>query len=780
MSILGNWVPRVEDPRLLTIGGTYVGDVPLPDALRVAFVRATVAHGHLRGVDVTEAAQAPGVVAVLTAADLDVAPLTPPMGMAPAMARPVLATERVRFVGEPVAVVVAETEAAAADAAELVVVDIDPLPAVVDVEAARTDEVLLFPHAGTNVCARFGDGSAAPRRPVGGDGAGGGNGSADSAAIADDADEVDDLFAGCEVVVRQAMVNQRLAPCPLEVRSCAAQVAADGRLVVWSSTQGPHGARDTIADCLGLDRAAVRVIGPDVGGGFGAKMPVYPEDVVVAALARRLGRAVRWVESRSESMVGLGHGRAQHQEVELGGRRDGTVLAYRLRIRQDAGAYPGFGAFLPYLTRTMLTGVYDIARAECASESVVTTTTPVVAYRGAGRPEATAALERAMDLFAAAVAMDPAEVRRRNLVSRDRFPYTTPTGAVYDSGDYAAALERVVTEADYPTLRAEQARRRAEGARWQLGIGLSVYVEITGAVPGAELGAVEVRPDGSAVVRAGTFSHGQGHATAWAMVVSDRLGIPLDRVELIQGDTDLVPHGLGTAASRSVQSGGVAVVRAADQVLDQARRAAAELLEANPEDLVVDGAGGGLHVAGTPTAAVGWDAVVAAAGGRLAAEVDFTPAGPTFPFGAHLAVVEVDVETGAVRVVRMVAVDDAGTLLNPLLAAGQVHGGLAQGVAQAVLEEFRYDPDGNPLTGNLADYPMVSACELPSFERVVMETPTPLNELGAKGIGESGTIGATPAVHNAVCDALAPFGVRHVDMPTTPERIWRAVAAATA
>lgn len=749
MSILGNWVPRVEDPRLLTEGGRYVADLPFDELTHVAFVRSPVAHGRIAAIDTAAAQRAPGVVAVVTAAEMDVTAMAPPMGMAPDMARPILATHTVRFVGEQIVAVVAESAEAAVDASELVVVDIEPLPALVDVDEALAGAVLLYPDLGTNVCA----------------------------TIAGSDTDPDALFADCEVVVRQSIVNQRLAPCPMEVRSTAARVDPDGRLVVWTSTQGPHAARTTIADALGLDQEQVRVVAPDVGGGFGAKMPVYPEDIAVAWLARHLGRAVRWVETRSESMVGLGHGRAQRQQVAIGGRRDGTVVAYQLQVLQDAGAYPGFGAFLPHMTRIMLTGVYDIERAEFASTSVVTSTTPTVAYRGAGRPEAAAALERAMDLFAAAIDMDPAEVRRRNMVAANRFPFTTPAGTVYDSGDYPGALALALQHAGYDDLRAEQLRRRRSGANRQLGIGLSVYVEITGAIPGAELGAVEIRADGSVVVRAGTFSHGQGHATAWAMLVSERLGIPVERVTLVQGDTDLVSHGLGTAGSRSLQSGGVAVARAAGQVLDEARRLAAELLEADPADLVAGADGRGLHVAGTPTRTVSWPQVAQAAGGSLIAEVDFTPSGPTFPFGAHVAVVEVDTETGDVTVEKMVAVDDAGTILSPLLASGQVHGGLAQGVAQALLEEVRYDSDGNPLTANLADYTMVSACELPSFDRVAMQTPTPLNELGAKGIGESGTIGATPAVHNAVCDALASAGVRHVDMPTTPERIWRAMIA---
>jgi carbon-monoxide dehydrogenase large subunit len=478
----------------------------------------------------------------------------------------------------------------------------------------------------------------------------------------------------------------------------------------------------------------------------------------------------------------MGHGRGQVQHVEIGGSRDGKVLAYRLTVLQDAGAYPRIGAVLPFMTRTMLTGVYDIPKAEFTSTSVVTNTTPTVAYRGAGRPEATAAVERGVDLFAAEIGMDPADVRRKNLVSKDAFPFTTPTLTTYDIGDYAGALDRVLEAADYAGLRAEQQRRNADpAATTRMGIGVSTYVEITAVGGGTEFGAVEVRPDGKAVVRAGTSSHGQGHATAYSMLVSDRLGIAMEDIEFVQSDTDLVPYGEGTSGSRSMQQGGVAVAQAADTLVDKARQLAADLLEAAPEDVVLDVAEARFHVAGTPAVFKSWSEVAGAAAqtpdfGPLGTEVRFTAQGPTFPFGAHVAVVEVDVETGRVQLTRLVACDDAGRLINPLLAEGQVHGGLAQGAAQALMEEVRYDEDGNPVTSNFADYAFISAAELPSFEIVHMETPTPLNELGAKGIGESGTIGATPAVQSAVVDALSGFGVRHVDMPATPERVWRAVS----
>ena len=430
----------------------------------------------------------------------------------------------------------------------------------------------------------------------------------------------------------------------------------------------------------------------------------------------------------------------------------------------------------------MAPGVYDIPKVEMGFTSVLTTTTPLTAYRGAGRPEATAAIERIIDIWAAAAGLDPADVRRANFVAPSKFPFTTVMGANYDSGEYAAALDRALAGAGYTELRAEQARRRASGDRRMLGIGVSTYVEITNPMGGGEYGAVEITPEGGAIVRTGSSAHGQGHRTVWAMLVHDRTGIPVDRVEVRYGDTDEVPRGGGTGGSRSLQAGGTAVVQAAEQVVDDARRLAADLLEAAVEDVVLDTGSGAFHVTGTPSKSVDWKAVAtaSAAGSALKAEIDFKPAGATFPFGAHISVVEVDAETGQVTVLRHVACDDAGTIMNPLIFDGQVHGGIAQGIAQALMEEVLYDELANPITSNLADYAFISSAELPSFERIAQETVTPLNPLGSKGIGEAGTIGATPAVHNAVVDALAHLGVRHVDMPTTPERVWRAIAGTKA
>lgn len=751
----GTSVVRQEDEALLTRGGTYVADVSDPllnGSAYVTFVRSTIAHARITAIDVDGAKDAPGVIAVFTGSDLDLgfAPMAVPV-LPTAMARPWLAQHVVRFVGEPVAVILTERPDQGEDAAEQVIVDYEPLDVVVDPEEALKNEVLLFPDHGGNAAAVFGE-------------------------RADDA-----AFDDCEVVVRHRFVNQRVAVAPLEVRSTAAAVGADGRLNVWMSTQAPQSARMSIARAFDWEIDSVRVIAPDVGGGFGAKIGPYPEEMLVAWLSRHLARPLRWLETRSENMVAMGHGRGQVQHVTLGGRRDGKVLAYQLDIVQDSGAYPSMGAFLPYMTRVMAAGVYAIPRVGCHATSVVTNTMTTVAYRGAGRPEATAAIERAIDLFADAIGMSPAEVRKVNLIDAVAFPHTTPTGAVYDVGDYRRALDLVLEAADYDELLAEQARRRDEGSSRQLGIGMALYVEITaGPTAGKETARVEIGNDGMVLIYTGTSPHGQGHETSWAMIASDVLGVPIDRIKVIHGDTDLVPKGMGTMGSRSLQLGGSAVLEAAEQVLDLARRVAAELLGTNADDVVFDRDIGAFRRAGDVGGedSVSWQQVALAAGGEggsLAASADFKASSPTYPFGAHVAVVELDAETGMVTLERFIAVDDAGRVLNPLIAEGQRHGGIAQGVAQALCEEMVYDAAGNPLTTTFADYTFISACELPSFELVEMATPTPVNPLGAKGVGESGTIGSTPAVQNAVVDALKPWGIEHLDMPATPQRVWSAI-----
>ncbi len=755
MSILGNRVRRVEDPRLLTAGGTYVADVcdPLLDgAAFVAYARSQVAHGDIRSIDASDARAMPGVLAVVTAADLGLEPQPNPFN--PGIATTPLASGRVRFVGEPIAAIVAETAAQAADAAEAVVADIDVLPAVVGIEAALTGEVLLYPELGTNLVM---DGSWMGVPPPS-----------------------DDLFDGCEVVVEATFLNQRLAPCPLEVRSAACAWGPDGRLHQWATSQVPHMLRDVLAQIYGGEER-VHVIVPDMGGGFGPKSGMHPEELMLGGLSAAIGRPLRWTETRTESMVGLFHGRGQLHRITIGGTRGGRVEAYRLDITQDAGAVPAFGALIPVmLTRPMTSGVYDIERVECTARSVVTNTTPVAAYRGSGRPEAAAAIERAMDLFAAEIGLDPVHVRRRNLIPPFSSDRPTAVGAVYDCGAYESALDAALERADYAALRAEQQARRERGDVVQIGIGVSCYVEVTGnsATAGekSEGARLAVDVDGRVTVYAGTSPHGQGHDTAFSMLVAEVLGVAMADVTVLHGDTDLIPAGGGTYGSRGLQQGGAAVQQASGELLTLARSLAGEVLEADPADIVVGE--GCLHVAGTPAVALSW-AEVAAHAKERSVELDvssrFVASNATYPFGTHVAVVEVDTETGDVRLIRLVACDDAGTILNPLLTDGQLHGGIAQGVAQALLEQVAYDEDGNPRTANLADYAFISAAELPMFELVEHETPTPVNPLGAKGIGESGTTGSTPAVQSAVVDALSHLGVRHIEMPATPERVWRAI-----
>jgi carbon-monoxide dehydrogenase large subunit len=748
-SILGTRVTRVEDPRLLTAGGTFVEDIDIPGAAWLTYVRSPHAHAHIRGIDTTAVATSPGVLAVFTAADLAELGLAPHISPAypPAMRRPFLATDTVRFVGQPVLAVIAEDRASGADAADLSVVDYDPLPVVVDPEAAATDGVVLFPEHGTNEVMRFASEKAAD-------------------------------FGACEVVVTERIVNQRVTAAPIEVRSGAAFWTDDGRLFHYSACQGAHPTKALLAEIYGIDPERVRVIVPDVGGGFGAKSRTYPEELALGWYSRAIGRPVRWTETRTENVLAMPHGRGQVQRATIGGSRDGRITAYQLDVVQDVGAYPLIGASLPGLTQRMTTGVYDIDNVGFTGVSVVTNANSTTAYRGAGRPEATVAIERMVDRFAAEIGMDPAEVRRRNLVPRFSEPYTTGIGTVYDVGDYPASLDLALAAADYAQLRAEQERRRAVGDSVTLGIGIATYVEVTAAAQNPELASVELRLDGGLLVRTGATPTGQGHATTWAMIVAEATGVGIEAVSVVHGDTDEIRTGGLTVGSRSVQLAGSAIAGATSRLVDAARAEVASRLEAHAADIVLDSRSGRFHVAGTPARSLGWGDLVD--GSRpLSAEHSFEAAMSTYPFGTHVAVVDVDTETGLTRLRRHVAVDDAGTVLNPLLAEGQVHGGIAQGVAQALLEAMHYDDDGQPRTSNLADYPAISAAELPSFELVTMTTPTFVNELGAKGIGESGTIGSIPAVYNAVIDALGHLGVRHLETPLTPERIWRAVSAAT-
>ena len=757
-SILGERVLRKEDPKFLTSGGKYVDDLldePLLNgAFHVTYARSTVAHGRINSIDTSDAAGMPGVIAILTAADLGLQPV--PSSFNPAAARTLLASDKVRYVGEPIAAIISETREQGEDAAEMVFADYDVLPAYTDMMAAMApDATLIYEACGSNIVF-------------------------DTTALGIPANTGDEFFKGCEVVVRGEFMNQRVAPCPLEVRGSAV-AWVDGRLYQWISTQHAQGAHAPVAATNGVDVSQVRIITPDVGGGFGAKIGAYPEELLLGVLAKRVGRPLRWRESRSESMVALGHGRAQFQRVVIGGTKDGKITHYQLHAFQDSGAFVDMGTILaPFMTRPMSSGVYAIPNIECHTTSVVTNTTPTVAYRGAGRPEATAAIERAMDLFAYEIGKDPVEVRRINLIPKFMEPHTTVVGQTYDVGDYEESLNRALAAADYSGWRRKQAERRASGNAKQIGIGVSVYVEITGGVGTGEQAKIEILDDGRALIYTGTSPHGQGHATSWAMLASEKTGIPIDRIDLVWGDTDLTPVGSGTMGSRSLQQGGNAVFSVAGTLVDKAKAVAARLLEANEADIVLDTDRAVFHVAGTPAVTRTWAdlAVAEKANGGLNHDEYIGVPGATFPFGSHVAIVEVDTETGKVTHIAHTACDDAGRVLNPMLLEGQIHGGVAQGAAQALLEEVAYDGDGNPITSNLADYAFISAAELPSVTVIHMETPTPVNLIGAKGIGESGTIGSTPALQSAVVDAVSHLGVRNIEMPCTPQRVWAAIAAA--
>ncbi len=758
-SILGHPVKRKEDPGILTGTTEYFDDLKIDGLTHIAFVRSTVAHANLGAIDVSDATDMPGVVAIYTADTLELADHNGFVMLPPTMLRPPLAKDKVRFVGDIVAAVVALTKAQAVDAAEAIIVDYDPLPAVIDLEAAIADGAPQL-HDGAPGNVAFGAAMMGMGAPV------------------------EDIFDDADVVVKGRFVNQRVAGLPMEPSGIVAVPEADGGLTAWIPCQNPHSLRPELAGAVGLDPANVRVRTAAVGGGFGPKAAFNLEFAIASKAALALGRPVKWTETRSENMLSMVQGRAQLQFVELGVKRDGTITALKVNLLADTGAYPAMGAFLPFFTHTMSTGVYTVPKLEFNWSAVLTNTTSTGAYRGAGRPEATQLLERILDMAADELDIDPVEIRRRNLMAKFEAPGAAASSglAMYDTGDYAAALDAALVHADYPELRAEQQRRRAGNDPKQLGIGVSCYVEITApAGMHVEFGAVEVHEDGMVDAFVGTSAHGQGHDTAFSMIVSELLGVPMDKIRLVQSDTALVPRGSGTLGSRSLQTAGSAVYRASEHVLDKAKQLAAQLLEANADDIVLGD--GGLQVAGVPSKLIAWGELAAKAKGSgleglengLRHELDFDGSNSTFPFGAHVSVVEIDTETGRVELLRHIAVDDCGRILNPMLVTGQQHGGIAQGISQALYEWVQYDADGNPITANLMDYAMPSAAEFPSFETYNTETPTHLNPLGAKGIGESGTIGSTPAVHNAVVDALSPYGITHLDMPFTSERVWAAI-----
>ncbi len=753
-SILGNAVLRREDPTLLKGSDKYYDDMAVDGLGYVHFVRSPYAHATLGAVDTSEAAAMPGVIGVWANGDLEIPDYQGFPMFPPEFNRPVLATGKVRFVGDIVAVVVAESREEAADAAEAVVVDYDPLPAVVDMEAALADDApVLFEAHGSNLVFETAIG----------------------------ADE--DPLEGASTVANCKVLSQRLAGVPMEPNGCLSIPEGD-HMTVWIPSQNPIAVRDAIVGMCGLDPANVRVAAPTVGGGFGPKAGPYVEHFITTKLAQVTGRPMKWTEERSEDMVSLAHGRAMVLDAKLGLTDDGTIVGLDCDVVADSGAYPAIGGFLTMFTQTMIQGVYKIPKIRFHARSAATNTTTTAAYRGAGRPEATQMLERVIDVAADELGMDPAEIRRKNFLQPDEFPLTTHGGANYDSGEYEKSLDAALEAADYQGLLAQQAERRASGDAKQLGIGVSSYVEVTApAGLHVEYGAVQVNEDGTVTARVGTSAHGQGHITAFSMIVSDMLGVPMDQITILQSDTDEIPRGAGTMGSRSLQTAGSAVHVASETVLGKAKELAGHLLEASADDIVVGD--GGLQVAGVPTSAMSWADLAQAANDAsklpdgmepgLDHELDFDGSDATFPFGSHVSLVEVDTETGEVTMLRHVAVDDCGRILNPLLVTGQQHGGIAQGAAQALYEVVSYDDDGNPITSNLMDYAIPSAAELCSFETSNTETPSPRNPLGAKGIGESGTIGSTPAIHNAVIDAVSHLGVKHIDMPLTAQRVWAAI-----
>ncbi|HMB85635.1 MAG TPA: molybdopterin cofactor-binding domain-containing protein [Methylomirabilota bacterium] len=763
--LLGAHVKRKEDPRLITGTSQYVGDVAMPGMQHVAFVRSPHAHARVRGIKAGAALKVPGVVAVVTGQDLrpHVSPI--PVAQASAEGGEVsevkvgrqhypLSVDRVRYVGEPVAAVIGLSPEAAMDGVGAVEVDWEPLPAVADPFAAMADGApQLFDDAPKNI--------------------------EHSTTIK--AGDPDAAFAKAHRVVKQRMNSQRLSGIPMETRAVmAAPDFASGGLTVWATHQAPHVLRGGLADALRMPQNQIRVIAPEVGGGFGVKFGTYPEDVTVAALARLRRVPLRWIESRVEHMTGTTHGRAQMTDLEAAVGADGRIAGLRMHVVADIGAYPIF-TFIPDLTLMMGVGVYHVKDVELKNTCVFTNTTSVAAYRGAGRPEAAYYLERLVDCIATELGKPPEEIRRVNFIPPSAFPYAAPTGQNYDSGEYARALAKSLEVSKYTALRAEQRQRIEKQDRTLLGIGMACYVEMCGFGP-YESAMIRVEPSGTVTAFTGASAHGQGHETTFAQLIADYLGVDFDQVVVRHGDTSSAPMGFGTGGSRSLVVGGSAIVKASEKVQERARRIAASMLEAAFEDIVVTD--GRYHVKGAPAKSLALAQIAEKAYGEglppgmepgLEATEYFRPPQLVYPFGAHVAVVEVDRDTGRIRLRDYVSVDDCGTRVSPTLVDGQVHGGIAQGVAQSMLEEVVYDRDGQLVTGSLMDYAIPRAEDLPFFVTDQTVTVSPFNPLGAKGIGEAATIGSTPALVNAVVDALKPFGVRHLDMPLRPERVWRAM-----
>ncbi len=772
--IVGTSPERKEDAALLTGLARYVDDMSLPGMVWMTVVRSPYAHARIGGVDVSGALAHRDVIAAFSGADLvDEWQASLPCAWLPTEDtkqpnhRP-LAVDEARYVGDGVAVVVAASREAARDASELVQVDYEPLPVVIDSERALEEGApLVHDEFGTNHCYTWNL----------------------------SAGEVDEEFARADVTVKGRYRQQRLIPNAIEPRGVIVEpFPATGELTMWSATQVPHIARVTLSMVTGVPEAKLRVIAPDVGGGFGSKLNVYAEEALALALARRLGRPIKWIETRSEGYLATIHGRDVVQEIELAATAEGKIRAVRARLTTAMGAYlqlvtPG----IPLLGAWLYGGAYDIVAYDFECTGVFTNTTPTDAYRGAGRPEATYAIERAVDALARELGKDPVELRRLNFIRE--FPATIASGLTIDSGDYDRHLDAALEILGYDDLRRQQAEGRERGDRSELGIGFSTYVEMCGLAPSRILGAIRygaggwdaatIRflPTGTVQVLIGTSPHGQSHVTTFSQIVADRLGIGYDEVEILHGDTAVAPLGMDTYGSRSLTVGGIAVYHAAERILEKARRIAAHQLEVDPGALEYENgtfSANGKSLTTKELALQAWTAHNLPDGMEpgLEASYVFDPENFSWPAGTHIAVVEVDTETGAVDLVRYVAVDDVGKVINPMVVDGQVHGGIAQGVAQALFEEAVYDEDGNLVTGSMVSYLVPSAAELPSFELGRTETPSTTNPLGVKGVGETGTIASTPAVINAVVDALSPYGITDLEMPATPERVWRAIEEA--
>lgn len=741
---------RREDPPLVLGQGKFVSDFADADTLHAAFVRSPEAHAAVGSIDTSLAAELPGVVAVFAAADLDLADIPGDHNVLPVAGfrRPPLARHRVRYAGEPMAVVIARTPAQAMDGTESVLFDLDALPPVIDPAQSSQDLIVLHEDPGTNVVERYHL-------------------------------EVGPAPAEVEVEVSVTVENQRVAAVSVEPLTFLALPDPSGGLHVLVGHQRPHGFRAELARQLNMAPESIRVTVPEVGGAFGMKGLLYPEYLVVAAVALRLGQPVLWVERRREHLGAGSHGRAQRHTVTLAGTADGRLLSARFDILAEVGAYPHNGSGIPTFTRYVATGLYDIPRVEIGSTTVVTNLVPTGSYRGAGRPEAAYAIERAIDAFAHQAGLDPVEVRLRNVLPPDALPHRTATGALYDSGDYPAALHLAVDLIDLHEVRREQASRQVQGAD-PLGVGFGAFVERAGgAITSGEYGRVEIDREGTVIVRTGSLPSGQGHETVWSELVARQLSVDPEKVRFIAGDTALVGRGVGTMASRSAQLGGSAVWNSAGAVRELVLKLASSQLEAAEADLVLEN--GKVAVVGSPGSGVDFATLAAAAsesGLDLAAEDWFAPGAQTFPYGVHAAVVEVSLETGEVTIRKMVTVDDCGNILNPMIVEGQVQGSLVQGIGQALYEGVVYSEDGQPLTSTLVDYQLPRAGDIPLIVSGRLCSPAPSNPLGVKGTGEAGCIGGPPAIVNAVLDALRPYGVTHLDMPLQPHKVWTALARA--